>query len=63
LISDNLATNTQNLEVANSRIADVDVASETVQMMRARILVESASSMLQRGIESEKIILRLLESA
>jgi flagellin-like hook-associated protein FlgL len=62
-ISDNLATQTQNLEVANSRIADVDVASETVQMMRARILVESASSMLRRGLESEKIILRLLESA
>jgi flagellin-like hook-associated protein FlgL len=63
LTSENLATNTQNLEVANSRIADVDVASEMVQMMRSRILVESASTMLQQGIASEQIILRLLGSA
>ena len=62
LISDNLATNTQNLEVANSRISDVDVASEMVQLMRSRILVESSSSMLRQGIESEKTILRLLEA-
>ena len=61
-VLENLATNAQNLEAANSRIADVDVATETAQLMRMRILVESSSSMIRKGIEADQVVLRLLNA-
>ena len=41
-----LATNKANLEAANSRIIDVDVAEESTQMARYNILVQAGTAML-----------------
>lgn len=58
--SDMLTINQQNLEAANSRIIDVDVASESTQLARANILVQAGSSMLSQANSSSQIALRLL---
>ena len=58
--SEMLSTNKQNLEAANSRIIDVDVASESTQLARANILVQAGSSMLGQANASSQIALRLL---
>ena len=58
--SDMLTTNKQNLEAANSRIIDVDVASESTQLARSNILVQAGSSMLGQANASAQIALRLI---
>ena len=58
--SDMLTTNKQNLEAANSRIIDVDVAQESTQMARYSILVQSGTAMLAQANASSQIALRLL---
>lgn len=55
-----LTTNKQNLEAANSRIIDVDVASESTQLARYSILVQSGTAMLAQANASSQIALRLL---
>jgi flagellin len=56
-----LTTNKQNLEAANSRIMDVDVASESTQLARYSILVQSGTAMLSQANSSAQIALRLLQ--
>ncbi|MDQ8186184.1 flagellin [Pelagicoccus sp. SDUM812002] len=58
--TDMLATNKQNLEAANSRIIDVDVATESTQLARANILVQAGSSMLSQANASSQVALRLI---
>jgi flagellin len=58
--SDMLTVNKQNLEAANSRIMDVDVASESTQLARANILVQAGSSMLGQANASSQIALKLI---
>ncbi len=58
--ADMLSTNKQNLESANSRIIDVDVAAESTQMARYSILVQSGTAMLAQANSSSQIALRLL---
>lgn len=58
--SEMLATNKQNLEAANSRIIDVDVATESTQLARANILVQAGSSMLAQANASSQTALRLI---
>lgn len=58
--SDMLTVNQQNLEAANSRIIDVDVATESTQLARSNILVQAGSSMLSQANASSQIALRLL---
>ncbi len=58
--TDMLATNKQNLEAANSRIIDVDVATESTQLARANILVQAGSSMLSQANASSQTALRLI---
>jgi len=58
--SEMLTVNKQNLEAANSRIIDVDVASESTQLARANILVQAGSSMLGQGNASSQTALRLI---
>lgn len=58
--SEMLDTNKQNLEAANSRIIDVDVATESTQLARANILVQAGSSMLSQANASSQVALRLL---
>lgn len=55
-----LSTNKQNLESANSRIIDVDVAAESTQLARYSILVQSGTAMLAQANASAQIALRLL---
>ncbi|RPF75896.1 MAG: flagellin, partial [Verrucomicrobia bacterium TMED71] len=59
--SDMLTVNKQNLEAANSRIIDVDVATESTQLARANILVQAGSAMLGQANASSAIALLLLE--
>ncbi len=56
-----LRSKSTNLEAANSRIADVDVADETHHLNKARILAEASSAMLNQARSFEEIALRLLD--
>lgn len=58
--SEMLGANKQNLEAANSRIIDVDVAAESTQLARYSILVQSGTAMLAQANASSQIALRLL---
>ena len=50
-----------NLEAANSRIADVDVASESTQLARWNILVQSGTAMLAQANSAPQSVLKLLQ--
>ena len=56
-----LTTNKANLEAANSRIIDVDVASESTQLARWNTLVQAGTSMLSQANASAQTALRLLQ--
>ena len=58
--SEVLATNKANLEAANSRIVDVDVAAESTQLARYNILVQAGTSMLAQANQSAQTALRLI---
>lgn len=58
--SELLDVNQANLEAANSRITDVDVAQESTQLARYNILVQAGTSMLSQANQSAQNILRLL---
>jgi flagellin len=58
---DALNTNKVNVEAANSRIYDVDVASETTKLARANILVQSGAAMLAQANAASQIALKLLQ--
>jgi len=58
---DSLHVNKVNLEAANSRIHDVDVASETTKLARANILVQSGAAMLSQANAASQIALKLLQ--
>ena len=52
--------NKANLEAANSRIVDVDVAEESTQLARWNILVQAGTSMLAQANQSNQAALKLL---
>jgi len=56
-----LATNRTNLEAANSRIVDTDVAMESTKLARNSILVQAGSAMLAQANSSSQSVLRLLQ--
>jgi flagellin len=56
-----LTVNKSNLEAANSRIVDVDVAEESTQLARWNILVQSGTSMLAQANSSAQMALKLLQ--
>ena len=56
-----LTVNKSNLEAANSRIMDVDVAEESTQLARWNILVQSCTAMLSQANQSAQSALRLLQ--
>jgi len=58
--ADMLALNKQNLEAANSRIVDVDVAKESAQLARFNILQQAGTAILAQANQSTQSILRLL---
>ena len=56
-----LTTNRNNLEAANSRIIDVDVAAESTQLARFNILQQAGTAMLAQANQSAQSVLRLLQ--
>jgi flagellin len=58
--SELLTLNKANLEAANSRIMDVDVAEESTQLARWNILVQSGTAMLSQANGSTQNALRLI---
>jgi len=59
--SELVTTNKANLEAANSRIVDVDVAAESTQLARWNILVQAGTSMLAQANQSAQSALKLLQ--
>lgn len=57
----NIRTQTTNLQAANSRIADLDVADESTNLSKQQILVQAATSMLSQANTSQQSILKLLQ--
>jgi len=60
--SELLTVNKANLESANSRIIDVDVAEESTQLARWNTLVQAGTAMLSQANQSAQTALRLLQS-
>ena len=58
--ADMLAINKTNLESANSRIADLDIASESANLARLNILQQAGTAMLAQANTSTQSVLRLL---
>jgi flagellin len=58
--ADMLSINKINLEAANSRIVDVDVAAESSQLARFNILQQAGTAMLAQANMSTQSILRLI---
>jgi flagellin len=56
-----VTVNKANLESANSRIIDVDVAAESTQLARFNILVQAGTSMLAQANQSAQSALKLLQ--
>jgi len=58
---DLLNINAMNLEAANSRIIDVDVAAESSQLARFQILQQAGTAMLAQANTSQQSLVRLLQ--
>ena len=58
--ADMLAVNKTNLEAANSRILDVDVADESTKLARFNILQQAGTAMLAQANQASQSILRLI---
>jgi len=61
-IVNNLAIGDENLNAANSRIRDVDVAGETAELTKNNILVQSSASVLSQANQFPSIALKLIGS-
>lgn len=57
-----IGTNRNNLEAANSRIVDTDVAVESTKLARNNILVQASTAMLAQANTSAQSALRLLQN-
>ena len=57
----NIATESTNLQAANSRISDVDVATESTTLAKNNILLQASTSMLAQANSSQSAILTLLK--
>jgi flagellin len=58
--ADMLSVNKTNLEAANGRIVDVDIASESANLARLNILQQAGTAMLAQANQSSQSLLRLL---
>jgi len=56
----NLSISRENISASRSRIQDADFAAETASMMRSRIMVQSASSVLAQANSTPSLALQLL---
>jgi flagellin len=58
--SDNISTTKTNMEAANGRIVDVDIAQESNRMAKYNILVQASASMLAQANSSSDVALMLI---
>ena len=58
--ADMLSVNKTNLEAANGRIMDVDIAAESANLARLNILQQAGTAMLAQANQSTQSLLRLL---
>ena len=58
--SDNIATTKTNMEAANGRIIDVDVAAESTRLAKYNVLIQASASMLAQANTNSDIALMLL---
>jgi flagellin len=58
---DILALNRENLEAANSRVMDADIAEESTNFVRLSIIQEAGLAMLAQANTSTESLIRLLE--
>lgn len=58
--SDNISTTKTNMEAANGRIIDVDIAQESTRMAKYNILVQASASMLAQANSSSDVALMLI---
>ena len=56
----NLTTQSENLQAAESRISDVDVASEMTKFVRNQILTQSSVAMLSQANSMQQMALQLI---
>ena len=56
----NLQTQAENLQSAESRISDVDVASEMTQFVRQQILTQSSVAMLSQANSMPKMAMQII---
>ena len=57
----NLSVSVENLSAANSRIKDVDIASETAELTRNSILMQAGTSVLKQANSVPEMALSLLQ--
>jgi flagellin len=57
---DNLGTTSENLSAANSRIVDVDVATESSAMAKNQVLEQAGVSVLAQANQLPQLALKLL---
>jgi flagellin len=62
LTASTISTEQQNISSAISGISDVDVASESTQLAKYNILVQSSASMLAQANQSPEAVLKLIQS-
>ena len=58
--SDNISTTKTNIEAANGRIVDVDVAAESTRLAKYNVLVQASASMLAQANTNGDIALMLI---
>jgi flagellin len=58
--SDNIAVTKTNMEAANGRIVDVDIAAESTRMAKYNVLVQASASMLAQANSSSDVALMLI---
>tara|TARA_B100001248_G_scaffold148983_1_gene111790 strand:+ start:480 stop:1412 length:933 start_codon:yes stop_codon:yes gene_type:complete len=58
--SDNISTTKTNMEAANGRIVDVDVAAESTQLAKYNVLVQASASMLAQANTNGDIAMMLI---
>ena len=56
----NLQIQAENLQAAESRISDVDVAQEMTTFIRSQILIQAATSMLAQANSMPQMVLKLI---
>jgi flagellin len=59
-VTANLGIQSENISAANSRVRDLDMAAEVVNMSKNQILTQSAQAMLSQANQSSQGVLSLL---